>query len=148
VEISTFAWRHIWGRMRRHTLTFQQKGEALEEEPIEAGSAQLAEEAWQQAQIAGAVREALAVLPVRLRAILEQVYGLGNQPPQTMAELGRQQGVSRERIRQLRNEALSLLRLPALSIQVRSLCERNSRRDYRWARQINDIWLRSRRGIK
>jgi len=83
-----------------------------------------------------------------LRRILEQVYGLGEPPPLTMAEMGRQMGLTRERIRQMRNEALALLRLPALSLQVRSLCERDSRRDYRQARQMNDAWLRSRRGQK
>jgi DNA-directed RNA polymerase sigma subunit (sigma70/sigma32) len=36
-------------------------------------------------------------------------------------------GVNRERVRQLRNNALVQLRLPALSIRLRSLCERDSR---------------------
>jgi hypothetical protein len=57
-------------------------------------------------------------------------------------------GVSRERVRQMRNEALVLLRLPALSIRLRSLCERDSRQAYRQVRQVNDGWLRSRRGRK
>jgi len=145
VAFSTFAWRHIWGEVWRYTLTFRQKGEALEEEPFEAGCAQLAEEAWRQAQIAVALREALDVLPERLRGVVEQVYGLGDRSPETMAEIGRQMGLTRERIRQLRNEALALLRLPALSIQVRSLCEQDSRQAYRKARQMNDAWLDSRR---
>jgi RNA polymerase sigma factor (sigma-70 family) len=148
VAFSTFAWRRIWGQMWRHTLRFCQKGAELEEEPDEADSAELAEEAWRQAQIAVALREALEVLPERLREILKQVYGLGGQPPETMAEIGRQMGLSRERIRQLRNEGLALLRLPALSIQVRSLCEQDSRQAYRLARQVNDAWLRNRRGMK
>jgi len=91
------------------------------------------------------LREALDVLPERLRGVVEQVYELGDRSPETMAEIGRQMGLTRERIRQLRNEALALLRLPALSIQVRSLCEQDSRQAYRKARQMNDAWLDSRR---
>jgi RNA polymerase sigma factor (sigma-70 family) len=145
VAFSTFAWRRIWGQVWRHTLTFCQKGEALEEAPFEACVAELAEEAFRQAQIAVALREALEVLPQRLRRIVEQGYGLGGQPPLTLAEIGRQMGLTRERIRQLRNEALALLRLPALSIQVRSLCERDRRQDYRPARRLNDAAACDRR---
>jgi len=63
-----------------------------------------------------------------------------------LIEIGKQMGVSGERIRQLRNDALVLLRLPALSIRLRSLCEQDSRQAYRQARRLNDAWLRSRRG--
>ena len=146
VAFSTFAWRRIWGCIWRYALAFSQKGEALEEEPYEACQAELAEAAWQQEQIASAVREALEMLPERLRGILEQAYGLGNQPPQKLVEIGRQMGVSREGVRQLRNEGLALLRLPALSLRLRGLCERDSRQDYRQARRMTDAWLRSRRG--
>ena len=57
-------------------------------------------------------------------------------------------GLTRERIRQLRYEGLVLLRIPALSVQLRSLCEQDSRQAYRQARQLNNVWLHSRRGIK
>ncbi len=42
-------------------------------------------------------------------------------------------GLSRERVRQIRNEALVLLRLPALSLRLRSLSEQDSRAAYRQA---------------
>jgi len=54
--------------------------------------------------------------------------------------------LSGEHIRQLRNEGLALLRLPALSLRMRELCGRDSRQDYRQARRMTDAWLRSRRG--
>jgi RNA polymerase sigma factor (sigma-70 family) len=116
-------------------------------EPERAGDS-LAElsRVWQQEQVRQAVTEGLASLPERLRQVIGLAYGLGGQPPETMTEIGKQMGVSRERIRQLRNDALVLLRLPALSIRLRSLCEQDSRQAYRQARQINDTWLRSRRG--
>jgi RNA polymerase sigma factor (sigma-70 family) len=146
VAFSTFAWRRIWGCIWRYALAFSQKGEALEEEPYEACQAELAEAAWEQAQIVEALGEALEVLPERPRRVLEQAYGLGNQPPQKLVEIGRQMGLTQGRVRQLRNEGLALLRLPALSIRLRSLCERDSRQDYRQARRMTDGWLRRRRG--
>ena len=146
VAFSTFAWRRILGCIWRYAVTFSQKGAGLEEEPYEACYAELAEGAWEQAQVGEALREALGLLPERTRGIVEQVYGLREEPAMPMAEIGRQIGLTRERIRQLRNEGLALLRLPALSIRLRSLCERDSRQDYRQARGMTDGWLRRRRG--
>ena len=54
-------------------------------------------------------------------------------------------GLSRERMRQLRNNALVLLRLPALSMHLRSLCERDSRQAYQQALTLNRTWQRSQR---
>jgi RNA polymerase sigma factor (sigma-70 family) len=145
---STYAWPSIWGRIWRHTLAFCQKSEALEEEPFEWGCAQLAEEAWQQAQIAAALREALDSLPERLKGVVEQYYGLGQQPPLTLEKIGQHMGLTRERVRQLRNEALLLLRLPALSLRLCSLTGKDSRQEYRQARSSSNAWLRARRGLK
>jgi RNA polymerase sigma factor (sigma-70 family) len=148
VAFSTFAWRRIWGCIWRYWVTFRQKGEELEEEPYEAGQAELAEAAWQQEQISLAVREVLETLPERLRDVLTAYYGLNGQPPLALTAIGQDMGLTGERIRQLRNEGLVLLRIPALSIRLRGLCERDSRRDYRTARQDNNAWLRRRRGMK
>jgi len=102
--------------------------------------------AWQQEQVHQALVEELACLPERLRQVIVLSYGLEGQSPMRLIEIGKQMGVSGERIRQLRNDALVLLRLPALSIRLRSLCEQDSRQAYRQARRLNDAWLRSRRG--
>ena len=88
----------------------------------------------------------MAQLPERLRAVLVWVYGLDGQPPRTMAALGRQWGLTRERIRQLRNEALVLLRLPAYSAELRDWCDQDSRSAYRQALQLNRKWLVRGRG--
>lgn len=146
VAFSTFAWRRILGCIWRYAVTFSQKGAGLDEEPYEACYAELAEAAWEQAQIIEALGEALEVLPERTRGIVEQVYGLREEPAMPMAEIGRQMGLTRERIRQLRNEGLALLRLPALSLRLRGLSGRDSRQDYRQARRMTDGWLRRRRG--
>ena len=61
-----------------------------------------------------------------------------------LSEIGQEWGCSRERVRQMRNEALVLLRLPAMSIRLRSLCEQDSRQAYRQAR-AGQRWLAAQR---
>jgi DNA-directed RNA polymerase sigma subunit (sigma70/sigma32) len=87
----------------------------------------------------------VARLPDRLRAVIVWVYGLDGQPPRSMAALGREWGLTRERIRQLRNDALVLLRLPAYSAELRDLCDQDSRTAYRQALQFNRQWLARKR---
>jgi len=101
--------------------------------------------AWQQEQIHQALAVELACLPERLRQVIVRAYGLDGQPPMSLAAIGRQLGLTRERIRQLRNESLGLLRLPAVSVQLRSLCEQDSRPAYRQARRLHDAQRRRRR---
>lgn len=145
---SSYAWRSIERHLWRYVGVYGQAGQGLEEEPYESELAEVAERAWEEEQVAKALHEALEVLPERLKGILEQVYGLGEQPPQKMAELGRQMGVSRERVRQLRNDGLALLRLPVMSVEVRSLSGRDSRQDYRQARRDSNAWLGRQRRRK
>jgi RNA polymerase primary sigma factor len=54
------------------------------------------------------LRRALAHLPARQRRILELRYGLTGQP-QTFEAIGQQVDLSRERIRQLEQQALTRL---------------------------------------
>jgi RNA polymerase primary sigma factor len=59
---------------------------------------------------AGLVREALSILNERETSILEMRFGLGDQTPKTLEEVGAHFQVSRERIRQIQDEALQKLR--------------------------------------
>lgn len=104
--------------------------------------------AWQREQVCQAIAEELVCLPERLRQVIQRYYGISGEEPLTLAAIGQQMGLTRERIRQLRNEALVLLRLPALSMRVRGLCARDRRSDYQQARRANAAWLRGRRGKK
>jgi len=56
-----------------------------------------------------ALRDALENLSFRERRVLELRYGLGDQRPRTLEELGRTFNVTRERIRQIENHSLKKL---------------------------------------
>jgi RNA polymerase primary sigma factor len=59
---------------------------------------------------AGLVREALSVLNEREMTILSMRFGLNDQTPKTLEEVGAHFQVSRERIRQIQDEALQKMR--------------------------------------
>ncbi len=66
--------------------------------------------------------QALAQIEPRLRELLERRYGLGGRPQQTLEEIGRELGVTRERVRQLESRALRALRAiaPGLAHYLRT----------------------------
>jgi RNA polymerase primary sigma factor len=57
----------------------------------------------------GDIDVVLAALPDRERQVIELRYGLCGQPPRTLEEVGREFGVTRERIRQIENNTLKKL---------------------------------------
>ncbi|GAA4982893.1 RNA polymerase primary sigma factor [Nonomuraea thailandensis] len=61
------------------------------------------------------VRAALATLTEREAAVLIQRYGLADDTPRTLDEIGRTFGVTRERIRQIEAKGMQKLRRPACS---------------------------------
>ena len=101
---------------------------------------------WEQEQLHQALQEALSSLPERLRGVIMLAYGWEGRTPLCLAAIGRQMGLTRERVRQLRNEALGMLGLPAWSLRLRSLYEQDSRSAYRQARVSYDAQRRRRRG--
>jgi RNA polymerase primary sigma factor len=56
------------------------------------------------------LREAIGRLPHKPRYVLVRRYGLDNRDPPTLADLAAELGISRERVRQLQNEAEQFLR--------------------------------------
>jgi RNA polymerase primary sigma factor len=57
-----------------------------------------------------AVRQAVSTLPERHRAVIELRFGLAeNEGPVSLEEIGRRLGITRERVRQLEQEALTRL---------------------------------------
>jgi RNA polymerase sigma factor (sigma-70 family) len=111
--------------------------------PVEAeGVEEAVEAAWVRQELVAAV----ARLPGRLSAMVTALYGLDGQPPQTLAEVGVTYGLTRERVRQLRNDALVQLRLPAFSQRLQQLCDQRDRAAYRRRQQLSRQWQRWRRG--
>jgi RNA polymerase sigma factor (sigma-70 family) len=143
---STYAWVAIRNQLWAVLARVPACDGGLEREAAWTSIVEIAERAHLQSTIETALLATVSRLPDRLRAVLVWVYGLDGQPPRTMAALGRKWGLTRERIRQLRNEALLLLRLPAYSAELRNLCDQDSRRAYRQALRLNQQWLARRGG--
>lgn len=57
-----------------------------------------------------ALGDALAELPARERKVLELRFGLADDQPKTLREIGEVMGLSRERVRQIESRALNKLR--------------------------------------
>lgn len=144
---STYAWtviRHqVW-----YARFYADRVEDDKDEEVEAWLELVdeLEEDWWRQHVRQALLEVVEKLPARLGRLIRLAYGLDGQGWHSLAAIGRLWGISRERMRQLHNNALVLLRMPALSMKLRSLCEQDSRADYQQAQQLNRAWQRSRRG--
>ena len=69
------------------------------------------------------LEEVLASLPAKERHVIELRFGLGDGRSRTLDEVGRELGVTRERIRQIENKALRKLRQPRRSRKLREYLE-------------------------
>jgi len=150
VSFSTYAGvaieRGIWrvtARDRRCRRKVRQADPADTYLELEAG-------VWQE-EVGRVAAEACRYLTDRQRQVLSLVYGIGGgiEPGReetlgNLAAAGRNMGISRERVRQLRNNALAVLRLPVFSVRLRKLCQQDSREAYLHSRQLSRSWLRKR----
>ncbi len=68
------------------------------------------------------IHAALNVLSDRDQQILRLYFGFDDDTPATYQQIGTQLGVSRERIRQLKEDALKRLRHPAISKKLAAYC--------------------------
>jgi RNA polymerase primary sigma factor len=59
------------------------------------------------------LKQALERLEPRLRDVLERRFGLRDATPQTLEHIGKELGITRERVRQLETRALKELRSTA-----------------------------------
>jgi len=66
------------------------------------------------------IHEMLESLPERDRDILSMRYGIGLNRPMTMEEVGQKYNLSRERVRQIENAALTTLRHPSRMRKMRA----------------------------
>lgn len=144
---STYAWtiikRQVWRVVAQEERRRRAPPLPLPPPPDPEASAVAA---WQADAIGAALAQALTHLTPRARRVITAAYGLDGQPACSLAAIGRHYGVSRERVRQWRNDALVLLRLPAISGQLADLIDQNDRQAYRRRQALSQRWLRSRRG--
>jgi RNA polymerase sigma factor (sigma-70 family) len=145
IRFSTFACIAIF-RGVRQAVQHSWKAEGWLEANRAGDSLELLLREWQAEQIHQALGEELDALPERCRQVIDLHYGLTGEEPQTLAKIGRAWKLSRERIRQLKEEALAQLRQPIFSIRLRTICERQACKDYRQALRQNQSRQRKLRG--
>jgi RNA polymerase primary sigma factor len=88
-------------------------GDSLYSDMIEDESMQQPEAATAEQLQSVELRQALDQLEPRLRDVLERRFGLAGSNPQTLEHIGRELGITRERVRQLETRALKELRSTA-----------------------------------
>jgi len=103
-------------------------------------------EQLEEGEIHQALHELLLRMPKRLRFVIVAYYGLDGDPRRVYREIGDQIGLCKQRVQQLHVEALVWLRYPAHSQELRSLLKRHSQREYEWAHEVAQAWLRQRGG--
>ena len=145
IRFSTFACIAIF-RGVRQAVQHSWKAEGWLEANRAGDSLELLLREWQAEQIHQALGEELDALSERCRQVIDLHYGLTGEEPQTLAKIGRAWKLSRERIRQLKEEALAQLRQPVFSIRLRTICERQACKDYRQALRQNQSRQRKLRG--
>jgi RNA polymerase sigma factor (sigma-70 family) len=142
---STYAWVAI---MRHIHRAAQELNRELGDWPgaVPASWEEPDPEEWvEQILTLEALGELLGRLPGRLQRVVVARYGLGDQPSCTLKSVGLELGLTRERVRQLQQDALAWLRHPAHSLSLRQLLGRNTVADYRWAVAENAALRRARR---
>jgi RNA polymerase primary sigma factor len=68
-----------------------------------------------------AVRKALDLLSERERRVLTLCYGLDDNPVMTLDEIGRLEGITRERVRQIRNRAINKIKQSDYAESIKDL---------------------------
>jgi RNA polymerase sigma factor (sigma-70 family) len=146
VAFSTYAWtsimRRMWQAVKRDGRVEPKPALTCEVGPGVASPAAL----WEADLVQATLHKLVASLSPRLRYVIVARYGLDGREPATYAQIGAQLGLTGERARQLHTEALVVLRHPAHSYTLRSLLERHSLADYRYADELAQGWLRRRAG--
>jgi RNA polymerase sigma factor (sigma-70 family) len=149
-RFSTYAYpaiiRQVWDAVRRKCAwERRQVPEELLGVYFESKSPDERQEAeWEQVQ--ASLRGMVAGLPERQAEVIRRRYGLEGQARETLAEIGGEWGVSRQRVYQIEEAALIWLRQPGHSQALRSLLERHSQGEYEWVERVTQAYLRRRGG--
>jgi RNA polymerase sigma factor (sigma-70 family) len=149
-RFSTYAYpaiiRQVWDAVRRKCAwERRQVPEELLGVYFEASSADERQEAeWE--EVEERLRGMVAGLPERQAEVIRRRYGLEGQARETLAEIGGEWHVSRQRVYQIEEAALIWLRQPGQSQELRSLLGRHSQGEYEWVERVTQAYLRRRGG--
>ena len=149
-RFSTYAYpaiiRQVWDAVRRKCAwERRQVPEELLGVYFEAKSPDDRQKAeWE--QVEDSLRGMVAGLPERQAEVIRRRYGLEGQTRETLAEIGGEWHVSRQRVYQIEEAALIRLREPGQSQELRSLLERHSQGEYEWVERVTQAYLRRRGG--
>jgi RNA polymerase sigma factor (sigma-70 family) len=142
---STYAWVAIWRQIHRRAKELGQDTDVWSQEMPASWSLPDPAGELESKLIQDVLLDLVSQLPKRLRRVIVGRYGLGEQSPCLLKELGKELGLTGERVRQLQQDALSWLRHPAHSWRLRQLVGKNTAVDYRRALAQNAALRRSRR---
>jgi RNA polymerase sigma factor (sigma-70 family) len=157
-RFSTYAYpaiiRQVWDAVRRKCAwERRQVPEELLGVFFEANGAEEDRQKAEWEAVEKILRGMVAGLPERQREVIRRRYGLAGQAicgsaakQETLAEIGGQWGVSRQRVYQIEEAALIWLRQPAHSQELRDLLGRHSQGEYEWVERVTQAYLRRRGG--
>jgi RNA polymerase sigma factor (sigma-70 family) len=142
---STYAWVAICRQIHRRAKELSRDSDAWRQERPRSWVVPDPAEEFEGQLVRSVLLDLVNQLPERLRQVIVGRYGLGEAPPCMLKELGKEFGLTGERVRQLQQEALAWLRHPAHSWRLRQLVGQNTAADYRRALAQNAALRRSRR---
>jgi RNA polymerase sigma factor (sigma-70 family) len=142
---STYAWVAIYRHIHRRAKELSRETNIEVHELPVSWVVPDPREALERKLTRRALHDLVRQLPEHLRRVVVGRYGLGEQAPCRLPELGEELGLSGERVRQLQQEALAWLRHPAHSWHLRQLLGKNTAADYRRALAQNAELRRSQR---
>ena len=143
---STYAWVVICRQIHQREKEVKRERGSWQGELPATESAPDPERRAEEKLIEASLFELVGRLPQRLRWVIVHRYGLGEEGEWTLQEIGAELEVTRERVRQLQQEALAWLRHPAHSVGVRQLLDKNTAARPPSALVENATLRRSRRG--
>ena len=142
---STYAWpaieHEIWRAVRQ--------GASVSQAPLVEPLSSLPDEPDQallEAEVDQTLHALVQRLPIRLRQVVVAYYGLADEPPCSLRQLGKTLGLSHEAVRLRLWASLVWLRHPGHSLGLRQLLGRNTVADYQLADTAAQRWLRRRGG--
>lgn len=150
IAFSTYAYkaimRHVWNAVKseRRRLRCEVPLKILMVYWYEVGEDPARRK--EEEEIRESLQELVQRLPKRLEIVIRAYYGLDGEKRQSLLAIGAELGLSGERIRQLRNEALVWLSQPGHSQALRSLLARHSQTQYELADRMAQAWLKWRGG--